>query len=110
MKLPLWRLILAIFVLAAMATVLLSLMPVYYENYQLQQSVRQLVRGPATTDDALRAAVIARARGLGLPVESPDIQITHPNGKLEIQTKYAVQIDYPLYQVEVHFHANGSGP
>lgn len=109
MKLPLWRLILGVLVLAAMAAVLISLAPVYLENYRLGQFVKQLAHSPASTDDSVRAAVLSRARQLDLPVDSADVQITHASGKLRIETKYAVQMDFPLYQVDLHFHANGSG-
>ena len=115
MKLPLWRLVLGVLVLAAMAAILLTLIPVYFENYQLGQYVRQLARNsnapgvPDAPDDAkLRAAVVARARELDLPVEPGDIQITRPEGKLQLETKYAVQMDFPLYQVDLHFRANGA--
>ncbi len=107
-KLPLWRLILGLLVLAAMAAVLFSLAPVYLKNYHLGQYVKQLAERPASTDDAVRAALIARARQLDLPVDPGDVQITHADGKLRIETKYAVQMDFPLYQVDLHFHANGS--
>jgi hypothetical protein len=40
MKLPLWRLIAAVIVLLAMASVLFALAPVYFEDYQLRQYVR----------------------------------------------------------------------
>jgi hypothetical protein len=109
-KLPLWRLILGVLVLALMATILISLAPVYLENYQLAQYVKSLVRGSNATDDALRSAVIAHAHQLDLPVQAGDIQITRREGKVELQTKYAVQIDFPLYQVDLHFHANGTRP
>ncbi len=108
MKLPLWRLILAILVLGAMAAVLLSLMPVYFENFQLGRYVGELVRSPNATDDSLRTAVIARAHQLDLPVAAQDIQIKRTDGKVELQTRYVVQMDFPLYQVDLHFHANGS--
>jgi hypothetical protein len=104
MKLPLWRLIAAILVLLAMAGVLLALAPVYFEDYQLRQHIRSLARGSNMPDEALRSAVLERAKQLDLPVQPGDIQITHTDGKLRIQLKYAVQMDYPLYQVEVHFH------
>ena len=113
MKLPLWRLIAAILVLAAMAAILLSLAPVYYEDYQLRRYVRSIARGPnanATTDDTVRAAVLGRARQLDLPVEPGDVRIAHAAGKLQLQLKYAVQMDFPLYQVELHFHPGASGP
>jgi ABC-type dipeptide/oligopeptide/nickel transport system permease component len=107
-KLPLWRLLLAILVLAAMVTVLATLAPVYIGNYQLQQYVKQLMRGSEAGDDALRAAIVARAHQLDQPVLAQDIQITRSDGKIDLQTKYAVEVDFPLYQVDLHFHANGS--
>lgn len=108
MKLPLWRLALGFLVLAAMAAILVMLAPVYVENYRLGQYVKQLVRSPDTSDQNLRSSVIARAHQLDLPVESEDIKITRGPGKIELQTKYAVQIDYPLYQVDLHLHAGAS--
>lgn len=113
MKLPLWRLGLGILALVAMVVILLTLIPVYFENYQLGQYVRQLARNSSapsaqSDDDKLRAAVVARARELDLPVQPGDIHITRPAGKLQLETKYAVQMDFPLYQVDLHFHANGA--
>jgi hypothetical protein len=112
-KLPLWRLIAAILVLAAMAGILLALAPVYFEDYQLRQYVRSLVRSPnaaAMPDETIRAAVLARARQLDLPVQSGDVQISHSNGKLQLELKYAVQMDFPLYQVDLHFHPGATSP
>ena len=109
MKLPLWRLLLAVLVLGVMAAVLLSLAPVYFENYQLGQFVKQLVRGAEAPDDTLRAAVLNRARELDLPVDPGDVAITHAGGKSGIQTKYKVQMDFLLYQVDLHFHADAAG-
>ena len=109
MKLPWWRLILAVLVLGVMAAVLLSLAPVYFENYQLGQFVKQLARGGNAPDDSLRAAVLKRARELDLPVDAGDVAITHSEGKSGIETKYKVQMDFLLYQVDLHFHANAAG-
>jgi hypothetical protein len=112
-KLPLWRLLAAILVLACMAGVLLALAPVYFEDYQLRQYIRSLARGPnaaTTLDETLRSAVLARARQLDLPIDPGDIQISHPGGKLEVQMKYAVQMDFPLYQVDLHFHPIATSP
>jgi hypothetical protein len=110
-RLPLWRLAAAILVLASMAGVLLALMPVYYADFQLRQHVHSLVLGSnasTTPDEALRSAVIARARQLDLPVQPSDIQISRADGKLQLQVKYAVEMDFPLYQVEVHFHPSAA--
>jgi hypothetical protein len=109
MKLPLWRLIAAILVLLCMAGVLLALAPVYFEDYELRQYIRSLARGAATSDDALRTAIIARARQLDLPVDPGDVRITHPDNKLHLQLDYKVQMDFPLYQVDIHFHPSATG-
>jgi hypothetical protein len=111
LRLPLWRLIAAILVLAGMAGVLLALAPVYLEDLQLLRYVRSLAHSAnaaSLSDDALRSAVLTRARQLDLPVESGDIRISHTDGKLQLEMKYAVQMDFPLYQVDLHFHPAAS--
>lgn len=105
MKLPLWRLIAAILVLFTMTAVLVSLAPIYIENFQLRRYVRTLTRAegaPVLTDDALRAAIVTRAKQLDLPVAAEDVHITRQGGKPHIDLRYAVQIDFPLYQVDLH--------
>src|SRR5712671_188411 len=92
-KLPPWRLAAAIFMLCGMAVVLLSLAPVYLEDFRLQQFVRDLAARPdskTTADDALRTTVLDRAHQLELPVAPDDVHITHPDGKLHLDMKYAV--------------------
>ncbi len=110
-KLPLWRLIAGILVLLTMAGVLLALGPVYYEDYELRQYIRSLARAEnaaAAPDETLRSAVLARARQLDLPVDPGDVRILHSDGKLQLQLKYAVQMDFPLYQVDLHFHPSAT--
>jgi hypothetical protein len=58
----------------------------------------------------VQAAVLARARQLDLPVLPDEVKITHPNGKLAVEIKYAVEMDFSLYQVNVHFHPSATGP
>ncbi len=112
-KLPLWRLIAALCVLAGMAVILLTLAPVYFEDFQMRQYIRSLARGanaPAMADQSIRSAVIARARQLDLPIQPEEVLISRANGKLQVQMKYAVQMDFPLYQVDLHFHPSVTGP
>jgi hypothetical protein len=105
MKLPLWRIIAAILVVLTMGAVIASLAPVYIESFRLRQYVRGLTRGDTAaslTDDALRTAVLSRARQLDLPVAADDVRITRQNGKPHVDLRFAVQIDFPLYQVDLH--------
>jgi hypothetical protein len=112
-KLPIWRFIAGILVLLGMAGVLLALAPVYYEDYRLREYVRSLVRGanaPTTSDEALRASVMNRAHELDLPVQQSDVVVSHDAGKLHLELKYVVQMDFPLYQVDLHFHPGATSP
>jgi len=113
-KLPLWRLIAGIGVLAGMVTVLASLAPVYLENYRLQQYLTQLGRDPgfvATPDDAIRDEILTRARALNLPLRTADIQISRVGGGLKVQMGYAVAMNLALYRVDLHFHpSETAGP
>jgi len=105
--LPWWRLIAGIVALLVMGSVLIALAPIYFEDYELRQYVRSLAREPNTgtmADDAIRSEVLARAHQLALPVDAGDIQIAHKDGKLQLQLKYAVEMNFPLYQVDLHFH------
>jgi hypothetical protein len=111
--LPVWRLIAAILVLLSMAGVLLALAPVYFDNFRLSQYIRSLARRPnaaSTPDETIRSAVVDRARELDLPIRPEDVKISHSQGKLELQMKYAVQMDFPLYQVDLHFHPSATSP
>jgi hypothetical protein len=103
-RLPLWRLIAALLVVGAMVAVLLALAPVYFEDYQLGQYMKSVARGAKVQDDDVKAEVLTRAHQLDLPVQAADLQISHQAGKLEMQMKYAVQMDFSVYQVDVHFH------
>lgn len=110
-KLPLWRLIAALVVLAAMAGVLLALVPVYFEDYRLGQYVKSVARGSgaaAASDDMVRADVVRRARQLDLPVTTGDVKVSHPGGKLKVEVACKVQMDFPLYQVDLHFHPSAT--
>jgi len=106
-KLPLWRLIAGLAVLAAMAAVLLSLAPVYLENYRLQQYLNAMAREPdfaATPDDTVRGRVVAQANALHLPVQPGDIRIARADGGLQLEMRYAVAMNLALYRVDLHFH------
>lgn len=110
-KLPLWRLIAAILVLAGMAGVLIALAPVYYEDYQLRHYLGSMVQADvasASSDDAVRAEVVNRARQLELPLAPDDVKISHPNGKLKVEAQCKVQMDFPIYQVDLHFHPSAT--
>ena len=112
-RLPLWRLIAGLFVLGSLAAVLVALAPVYFDNFRLQRSLRELTRragATAAADETLRSQVLLRARQLDLPVTGADIRIEHDGGKVQVEMRYAVEMTLPLYRVDLHFHPSASSP
>jgi len=103
-RLPLWRLIAALLVVAAMVAVLGALAPVYLRDYRLGQYMKSVANAANAQDDVVKEEVLTRAHQLDLPVTPDDLQISHPKGRLEMQVRYAMQMDFSLYQVDVHFH------
>lgn len=110
MRLPLWRLLLGILVMGTLTAVLIALSPVYLDDFRLKGYTKALAaKSQAVSDEALHAAVAKEARRLELPVKDGDIVITHPGGKVSIEIKYIVEITFPLYNVDLHFHTSASG-
>jgi hypothetical protein len=110
-RLPLWRAISGFAVLGSLIAVLLSLAPVYVENYRLGQFIRTLAAEPgvaAAPDESLRPRIVERARELELPVHPEDVQITHAAGRARLLAKYKVQKDLVVAHLDLHFHPEAS--
>ncbi|MES1260554.1 MAG: hypothetical protein ABUS49_02375 [Acidobacteriota bacterium] len=106
-RLPLWRAILGFAVLGSLVAILLSIAPLYMENYRLGQFLRTLAAEPnaaAVPDDVLRPRILDRARQLELPVRPEDVQITRTAGRARLLTKYKVQKDLVVTHLDLHFH------
>jgi hypothetical protein len=92
-------------ILLALAAFAVLLVPVYYRNYQFQQSLKQVAASAASgSDDALRAVVMERASRLGLPVRGDDVLLDRSGARLRIEVKYRVSVDLSVYSVSLHFH------
>ena len=94
-KLPVWRLISGLGVLAVLAGSLILASLVYLQNFRLDSYMRALAEqanSAQTSDSALTAGILAQAKQLDLPLHPYDIQITRANGRPHIRIeKYTVQ-------------------
>ena len=96
--------------LAFLATVgfcALKIVPVYVENYQLQdfvntEAVQATVRQPQPRPEDVQAEVYSKAESLGLPVERQDIEVS-VGQTVTIHVKYGVYVDLKLYTLPLHF-------
>lgn len=107
MKVSPWRLAAGAAVLAILAFLGVSLVPIYIHNLELQQFVQDVThRAAASTnsDDVLRTWVLDKANDLDLPVKAGNVLIQRSGETLRMEVRYVVRVDLPLYTVNLHFY------
>jgi len=83
------------------------LVPPYFANYQLQDSMRQEAAYASATrkkDDDIRADIEKKVQELGIPADSNEIQVSDDAGNVKISVDYTVPVDLAVYQLQLHFH------
>lgn len=84
-----------------------KIVPIYVENYELQDYVNQVavdasVHQPQEKPDALTNQIYAKAESLGLPVERQDIKVV-VGQTVQINVDYLVYVDLKLFTLPLHF-------
>ena len=107
MKVARWRIAAAIAVLAALLGFGALFAPIYIDNLKLQSYVSELTQSGSAmrqSDDGLRAAVVAKAAQLDLPVKADNVHIERTSDGLHIAVRYFVRVTLPGYTVDLHFY------
>ena len=107
MKIPRWRIAAAVVVLGGLLYFLAMFTPIYLRNFRLQSYVSgltQTVENTQKSDDLLRTLVLDKAHELNLPVSADNVHIRRATGALQIDVRYFVRVDLPLYTVDLHFY------
>lgn len=84
-----------------------KIVPPYFANYQLQDSMRQEAAYASATrkqDDDIRSDIEKKLMQLGIPADSKNIQVSDVSGNVQISVDYTVPIDLAVYQLQLHFH------
>ncbi len=90
-----------------MALLLAVFAPYYFRNLDLQNYVSAITHradAASSSDQALRAMVLEKARQLRLPVAEDNVHVTHRTDGLHIDVRYFVRVDLPGYTVDLHFY------
>jgi len=102
------KFIIALAVLAALIFVGVKTIPVYFNNSQLadfirERAIRATVERPAP--DAVQAEVVHYAKELGVPITSDNVQVTFEAGidQVKINVDYTVPVDLKVYTWNMHF-------
>ena len=93
--------------LAAIIFVAIKTLPVYVNNYQLQDHIRQLstqlaVRTRPATPDEVRNEVVAFAQDHGVLLTADDVKVTI-GSRVSISVDYTVPVDLKVYNLKLHF-------
>lgn len=99
----------AIFALAFLAAVIFScfkIIPVYVDNYELQDYIRNQTpfwltqRVPA---DAIRKNILGKAEELGLPLAAEQVNVEATGSRVSVNIDYTVSVDLKVYILHLHF-------
>jgi hypothetical protein len=98
-------------ILLALVVVGMKVIPPYFANYELEDSIRtEALQATYTTrtEDDIRNAVIKEARKYEIVLTPKQIHITRTGGiatgTLSIEAEYSVPIELPGYSTIIQFH------
>jgi hypothetical protein len=103
------NLVITLAILGAMGFAGVKIVPVYFANYQMQDSMNSESRfaltgypkkGPSDVQDD----IFKKAQDLGIPAKRDDIVVQMENGSVSIAMDYTVPIDLVVYQFTLQFH------
>jgi hypothetical protein len=105
------KLILGIAVFGVVALLCVKLLPPYFANYQLEDSIKtEAIQATYTTrtEDDIREAVIKQARNYDIALTPKQVHVSRVGGlgtgSLNIEADYSVPIDLPGYSTTIEFH------
>jgi hypothetical protein len=103
------NLLITLIVLGAMVFAAAKIVPVYFANYQFQDSIETeskfaLTGYPKKSPDDVRNDVWNKAQELGIPADKDAIRVAMDNNNVDIGLDYTVPIDLSFYQFTLQFH------
>jgi hypothetical protein len=103
------NLIITLLIVGSVVFAGVKVIPVYFANYQFQDSIESesrfaLTGYPKKSLDDIRGDVWQKAQDLSIPAQKDDIQVIVNNGSVSISLDYSVPIDLAVYQLTLQFH------
>ena len=91
---------------AAVVFTAVKVFPVYFNNYQLSDYIRdRAVRAAVdrTSTEVVRTEVVRYGRSLGVDLSGDEVRVTNDEGTVRIQVDYTVPVDLKLVTWNLHF-------
>jgi hypothetical protein len=103
------NLLITLVILGSMIFAAVKIVPVYFANYQFQDSIESesrfaLTGYPKKTPEDVRNDILNKAKELGIPAQREAIRVAMDNGSVDIGLDYSVPIDLAFYQFTLQFH------
>ncbi len=98
--------VLSLAFLAALIFVGFKTIPVYINDYQLNDWVQNQTpfwQTQHASEDAIRKTIIAKAQDLGLPLAAEDMKVEATPNKVSVSLDYHVPVDLKVYTLQLHF-------
>jgi hypothetical protein len=101
------KLFLLLVLLGSMIFAGFRVLPVYIDNYQIQDAVQSEARfaiGNRLLAKDVRADVLKKINEIGIPATEDDLKVTATPGSVQITLDYSVPIDLLVYKYTKDFH------
>jgi hypothetical protein len=101
------KLFLLLVLLGSMVFAGFRVMPVYIDNYQIQDAVQSEARfaiGNRLLAKDVRADVLKKINEIGIPATEDDLKVVATPGSVQITLDYSVPIDLLVYKYTKDFH------
>ncbi len=92
--------------LGALVYCSVKIIPIYVNNYQLQDYIEQQTPFWLTqrnTAEAIRNNILAKAQELDLPVSSDQVKVEATGSRVTVHIDYTVPVDLQVYTLNLHF-------
>lgn len=99
--------LLTIIIVAALIFFGVEIVPPYFANYQLQDSIETEARfaaGNNKTQQDILSDVMWKIKDLGIPAQAKDVHVSMVQDVVTISINYSVPIDLRFYQFTLQFH------
>ena len=83
------------------------MVPPYYSNYQLQDTIAEEARMNTYTqksEEDMRETIWRKAKDLEIPIQREQINVQRAGGGVAIWVYYTVHVDIPGYPLDLQFH------
>jgi hypothetical protein len=101
-----FKTILSLAFLAALVYASVKIIPVYVNDYQLNDYVQNQTpfwQTQHATADAVQKNVLAKAQDLGLPLAAENVTVEVTANKVTVILDYHVPVDLKVYTLPLHF-------